>query len=45
MPLVVEYPIERKGVFHEMAYYTSGASGFVERGSHKGGTVLRQLDG
>lgn len=24
MPLVVEYPIERKGVFHEMAYYTSG---------------------
>ena len=23
MPLVVEYPIERKGVFREMAYYTS----------------------
>jgi len=23
LPLVVEFPIERKGVFHEMAYYTS----------------------
>ena len=23
MPLVIEYPIERKGVFREMAYYTS----------------------
>lgn len=23
MPLVIEYPIERRGVFHEMAYYTS----------------------
>jgi hypothetical protein len=23
LPLVVEFPIERRGVFHEMAYYTS----------------------
>jgi hypothetical protein len=23
VPLIVEYPIERKGLFHEMAYYTS----------------------
>jgi hypothetical protein len=28
-PLVVEFPIERNGVFREMAYYTSGASGIA----------------
>ena len=37
MPLVVEYPIERRGVFREMAYYTSGHPALLSHDLAKSG--------
>jgi hypothetical protein len=37
MPLVVEYPIERRGVFHEMAYYTSAHPALLSNDLAKSG--------
>ena len=39
MPLVVEYPIERGGVFREMAYYTSGHPALLSNDLTKSGQV------
>ena len=39
MPLVVEYPIERRGVFREMAYYTSGHPALLSNELTKSGQV------
>lgn len=39
MPLVVEYPIERKGVFLEMAYYTSAHPALLSADLTKSGQL------
>jgi hypothetical protein len=39
MPLVVEYPIERRGVFREMAYYTSAHPALLSNDLTKSGQV------
>jgi hypothetical protein len=39
MPLVIEYPIERKGVFHEMAYYTSAHPSLLSADLTKAGQL------
>jgi len=39
MPLVVEYPIERRGVFREMAYYTSGHPALLSNDLTKSGQL------
>lgn len=39
MPLVVEYPIERRGVFHEMAYYTSAHPALLSQDLTKAGQL------
>lgn len=37
LPLIVEFPIERRGVFHEMAYYTSAHPALLSADLTKGG--------
>ena len=37
LPLVVEFPIERRGVFHEMAYYTSAHAALLSAELMKSG--------
>lgn len=39
LPLAVEFPIERRGVFHEMAYYTSAHPGLLSVELMKSGQV------
>src|ERR1051325_1488981 len=39
MPLVVEFPIERRGVFREMAYYTSGHPALLSNDLTKSGQL------
>jgi hypothetical protein len=39
LPLAVEFPIERRGVFHEMAYYTSAHPGLLSAELMKSGQV------
>jgi hypothetical protein len=39
MPLVVEFPIERRGVFREMAYYTSAHPALLSNDLTKSGQV------
>ncbi|HEV8588361.1 MAG TPA: hypothetical protein VGQ72_05770 [Pyrinomonadaceae bacterium] len=39
MPLVVEYPIERRGVFREMAYYTSAHPSLLSNDLTKAGQL------
>ncbi len=39
MPLVIEYPIERRGVFREMAYYTSAHPALLSNDLTKSGQV------